>query len=240
MLITFNKTKNSYLFVTNQKRTVYLFKPQIFNKKNTYLFQYWNEKHKYLKLLMELKNGWRNELLFQFRKNNTQVVLHSSRRPDPIFREYVFYLPKHKALKQSMVSTLSLSFQTGRLGFVKNQKKSVVAAEALINTAFWIMKRHHNVMAPLKFRLVGQTMHFNKYNKHFLKYLEYCKNNEIYSIVDSTPISFGMLKFKATARKRFRYHLFNFRDLVNKKKDECDFSNVCSKNTDYCFNITFK
>lgn len=201
----------------NQQNSLSLLNSNL-TTRNSNLTNYWFEKTLYLNQLNEFTKGWRNELLLQFRKNNTQMVLHSARRPDPIYRQHILLLAKHKNLKQKAISTLSLSFQTGRLGFVKNQKKTFVAADSVITAALWIVKRHHNAVTPLKFRFVGNTNTTSRHKKQLNKYFQAVDNKSIYSFEDSTPISFGTIRLKALGRKRFRFHLYNFVALVNRKK----------------------
>jgi hypothetical protein len=232
LLLKTAKKNQNILFFNNHKSIFFNQQNLLFSLNsnttihNPNLINYWFEKTLYLNQLNEFTKGWRNELLLQFRKNNTQMVLHSAKRPDPIYRQHILLLANHKNLKQKAISTLSLSFQTGRLGFVKNQKKTFVAADSVITAALWIVKRHHSAVTPLKFRFIGNTNNTSKHKKQLNKYFQATDNKSIYSFEDATPISFGATRLKALGRKRFRFHLYNFKALANRKKNNTDLSNL--------------
>lgn len=172
----------------------------------------WNQFH----LLIQI---WKNEVLLYFRENNTHIVLHSARKQDPIHRHHLLLTTKYKILKNSSVSTLSLAFQAGRLGFVKNQKKSFIAASSVLTSIFWVIKRHQAAITPVQIRLVGDVNHLHKHEQQINKFLADIDQPIIHSYLESTPVSFGTRRFKALSRTRYRYHLYNFSAAVIRKNN---------------------
>lgn len=183
---------------------------------------FWATKVKKQKILLHLLSTWRNELIFIFRKNNTHLVMHSARRQDPIYRVHRMNYFIHKEIKQKIISTLSLSISAGRVGFIKNQKKSFIAGDTVISTALWFLKRYNKALAPVKFRLSGKTDDLSIHQKQLTKYFNVLPTNTFYSFEEATPLGYGIQKFKSMPRTRFRYHLYNFVAAVNRTKGMTD------------------
>jgi hypothetical protein len=192
------------------------------NIRQSTLINYWDLKKQNQLNIKALTKGWRSELLFQFKKNNTQIVLHNARVPDPIYREHIITLIEHKRIKQNLISTVAVTFQAGHLGFIKNQKKTFVAADSVLAATFWLLEQHKAAFNPLKIRFIGQSEVTVKYQKQLIKYLTKAEPNAIYSFEEAAKVAFGPTRLKASGRKRFRYHLHNFSSTVRNIQNKVD------------------
>lgn len=167
---------------------------------------YWQKRYKIYRVLQQIARGWRTEVLVQSARNNTQIVISQARKVDPIVRNPFMDLNAYKQVKSLRVQPILIAFQTGRLGFIKNQKKTFTAADTAVKCLLWIMKKYQKMIKPVLVRFRSRSLiplrHKRMFDRHFE---DFYATNLVYGIEENTPVQTGYFRILRTPRKRLTY-----------------------------------
>lgn len=201
----FNQQPESFQYSLGEDPLVKTSKPCFQMLKHTHYF-YWYKRYKIFLLLQQFHQGWRTEVLVQTARNNTQIVISRARKIDPIVRLPIIDLNVYKQLKVKRVTPLLMAFQTGRLGFIKNQKKTFTAADTAVKCILWIVRKYHKMIKPVLIRFRSRSLLTIRHHREFQRHFERLNTNDlIYGVEESVPVQTGFFRILRTPRKRLTY-----------------------------------
>lgn len=179
---------------------------------------YWQQRYQFYRVMQQMIQGWRTEVLVQSARNNTQIVISQARKIDPIVRTPFMYLNDYKQAKEGRVQPILIAFQTGRLGFIKNQKKTFTAADTAIKCLLWIIRKYQKILKPILVRFRSRSVlplrHKRTFDRHFE---DFYATNVVYGIEENIPVQTGFFRILRTPRKRLTYRPKQIKNLLNQR-----------------------
>jgi len=166
---------------------------------------------KYNKIAKRL--NYKSEMLLRFAKRNAQVIIHTPRVPQLVYKKHFVHREIAREWNNKKSSDMLFGFSAGQCGFKPYETKSFIANDTLVRAGLWFMTRFVKKLSPFKLRLMGNTTIFRKYLYRLIPSYKKRFKYTIYSIEDATPIPFNGCRLSHYARKRYRYHTPNFRNV---------------------------